>query len=363
MKITWVVLLLVTPATVLAAEPLLEHTDVYVSGEDGYKIYRIPTLETAPDGTLLAFAEARKYGGSDPGYGKQDIDLALKRSADGGRTWSEMEIIEDPGELWSAANATTIVDRDTGRVWVLYLRSRPQRSTETSRPGTDDMQTRARYSDDNGATWSDSMDLTSVARDMNDSTWKASVVGPGGAVQTKSGRLLAPVWKSPLNVFTIYSDDHGRTWHRGQFAPGGARGNEDQMVELADNRILIDVRQSGGETRWRAVSNDGGHTWSKPFPGEAVTPCCCAIERLTLQSTGGGRNRILWTGPKGPGRNVLMARISYDEGRTFPAERILSEEPAAYSDLAVLKDQTAGCLWERGNYRFITLTRFNLAFL
>ena len=237
-------LLLVISAPVVAAEPLLEHTDVYKSGEDGYKIYRIPAIETAPDGTLLAFAEARKYGGADPGFGKQDIDLVLKRSTDGGRSWSEMKIIEDPGELWSAANAATVVDRDTGKVWVLYLRSKPGRSTVTSRPGTDDMQTQARYSEDNGATWSEPIDLTSVARDINDDTWKSSVVGPGGAIQTRSGRLLAPIWitKSPYNVIAIYSDDHGKTWHRGQFVPGGDRGDEDQLVELADGRILIDMR-------------------------------------------------------------------------------------------------------------------------
>jgi sialidase-1 len=225
------------------------------------------------------------------------------------------------------------------------------------------MQTQARYSEDNGATWSEPIDLTPVARDMNDDSWKASVVGPGGAIQTRGGRLLAPIWKSPYNVFAIYSDDHGKTWHRGQFVPGGDRGDEDQLVELADGRVLIDMRQSRDGPRWRAISGDGGRTWSEPFPGEAVTPCCCAIERLTLKSAGGDRNRILWTGPKGPGRKTLVARVSYDEGRTFPTERIISKEDAAYSDLTMLKDRTAGCLWERAGYRFITFTRFNLAFL
>lgn len=364
MRCRWMaMLLLIAGAPAVAAEPLLEHTDVYKSGEDGYSIYRIPAIETAPDGTLLAFAEARKHGGADPGFGKQDIDLVLKRSTDGGKSWSPMKIIEDPGEHWSAANPATVVDRRTGKVWLLYLRSKPARSTATSRPGTDDMQTLARWSKDNGATWSEPIDLTAVARDMGDTAWRASVVGPGGAIQTRSGRLLAPVWKAPYNVFAIYSDDHGKTWHRGRFVSGARCGNEDQVVELADGRILLDVRQCRGAGRWRTISSDGGQTWSKPFPGEAVTPCACAIERLTLKTAGDDRNRILWTGLKGPGRKILVARVSYDEGKTFPAERILSEGPAAYSDLTILKDRTVGCLWERAGYRFLTFTRFNLALL
>src|SRR5512139_1855586 len=133
-------ILVIVCAKSAAADPLLAHTDVFTSGKDGYHTYRIPAIESAPDGSLLAFAEARKYGMDDPGFGKQDIDLVLKRSTNNGVTWSDMTVLENPGELWSAANAATLVDRTNGRVWVFYLRSRPGRSTETSRPGTDDMQ-------------------------------------------------------------------------------------------------------------------------------------------------------------------------------------------------------------------------------
>ena len=356
-------LVLVVPLMALG-EPPLTHVDVYTSGADGYKIYRIPAIETAPDGSLLAFAEARKYGGSDPGMGKQDIDLVLKRSTDGGLTWSPMMVIEDPGELWSAANPATVVDRQTGQVWVLYLRSQPERSTATSRPGTDDMQTLARYSTDNGLTWSEPLDLTKVARDYDDPTWQASVVGPGGAIQTRSGRLVAPVWKvMPYNVLAIFSDDHGQTWQRGSVMPGSQGGDEDQVVELADGRLLLDIRQNSGPHRLLATSSDAGQTWSEPRPGESVTPVACAIERLTLQSAGDDRNRIIWTGPRGPGRKTLVARVSYDEGQTFTGERLIADEPAAYSDLTVLKDKSAGVLWERGDYRFITFTRLSLEFL
>jgi len=365
MRILWIVglLMLVAPGTA-RGESELQHVDVYTSGADGYRMYRIPAIEAAADGSLLAFAEARKYGGNDPGYGKQDIDLVLKRSTDGGRTWSPMQVIEDPGELWSAANPATVVDRQTGRVWLLYLRSRPERSTATSRPGTDDMQTLARFSDDHGVTWSEPSDLTKVARDYDDATWQASVVGPGGVIQTASGRLVAPVWKvKPYGVFTIYSDDHGQTWQRGALVPGKQGGDEDQVVELADGRLRLDIRQNSGSHRWAATSSDGGQTWSEPRPAEAVTPVACAIERLTLQAAGDDRNRILWTGPRGPGRKTLVARVSYDEGQTFKNERLIADEPAAYSDLARLPNRSAGVLWERGNYRTITFTRLSLEFL
>ncbi len=145
--------------------------------------------------------------------------------------------------------------------------------------------------------------------------------------------------------------------------PGEQGADEDQLVELANGQILLDIRQHGGPNRWMATSSDGGRTWSAPRPGQPVTPVCCAIKRYTLKSAGDDRDRILWTGPKGPGRNKLIVRTSYDEGRTFINERLISDEPAAYSDLTILKDRSVGVLWERGNYRFITFTRLDREFL
>ena len=43
-----------------AAAPLLTQTDVFISGQNGYHTFRIPALETAPDGSLIVFADARK---------------------------------------------------------------------------------------------------------------------------------------------------------------------------------------------------------------------------------------------------------------------------------------------------------------
>lgn len=346
------------------AAPELSQVEVYRSGADGYHTFRIPAIETAADGSLIAFAEARKNSADDPGLGHQDIDLVYKRSTDRGATWSPMVVLEDAGVEWSAANPTLLLDRTNDRLWVFYIRGRPQRSAWSSRPGTDDMRNLARWSADSGRTWSEPIDLTESARDMKSPNWRVSWPGPGGAIQSTKGRLIVAMGKFPYESFTLFSDDHGQSWQRGQTVMGPDVRNECQVVELSDGRILLDMRQDIVPYRWLAESTNGGDTWSWPRAGVAVTPVACAIERYT--PTGAKRSRLLWTGPKGPGRKELVLRTSDDDATTFAPERVLSADLAAYSDITVLKDNSVGVLWERGtdkNYQFITFTRVNEAWL
>lgn len=370
-------LLFVIPAIAFAQSTTISHVNVFTAGSEGYHTFRIPAIETAPDGSLLAVCEARKYNRSDPGFNDNDIDLVSRRSRDGGQTWSQLRVVDDPGEHWAACNPATLVDREMDRVWLFYCRTRPGRSSITSRPGTDDSQAWARYSSDHGESWSQPTEITRIARDVKN--WGGSFFGPGGAIQARSGRLLVPLSRTTgrrnaegnlvggtWNSFVIYSDDHGRSWRRGQLMPQRDWGDESQLIELADGRILMDVRQGEGPHRWLTTSTDGGLTWSLPEVGEQSTPVCCSIERYTLASHGDDRNRILWTGPKGPGRQKLVVRVSYDEGRSFVGEKLISTEKAAYSDTAILKDKrygSVGVLWERDDYKYITFTRFDLRFL
>jgi sialidase-1 len=270
-----------------------------------------------------------------------------------------MVVVEDPGEKWSAANPATVLDRQTGHVIVFYIRCQPHRSSATARAGTDDMLTLIRTSSDGGRTWSDAQDITRMVRDYE--KWPFCVVGPGGAIQLRNGRLVAACCTkvSDWIAYAIYSDDHGRTWRRGELFPEGIACNESQAVELADGNLLLDARQVKGPRRWQALSRDGGHTWFAHRPGVEVSPVCCALERWTIEANDAKRDCILWTGPKGPARSNLVARISYDEGQSFPNEYLLAEGPAAYSDLTLLSDGCAGVLWERGGYKHITFTRLS----
>src|SRR5260370_742188 len=75
-------MVLAAPATE-AAGPLLEKGDLFEAKRGGYALYRVPGIGVTPPGTLLAYCEARRTGKSD----WDTIDIMLRRSTDGGRTW------------------------------------------------------------------------------------------------------------------------------------------------------------------------------------------------------------------------------------------------------------------------------------
>ena len=58
------------------------------SKQDGVNTSRIPGLVTSRKGTLLAIYDARWESGRDL---QGDIDIALNRSEDGGKTWQPMQ--------------------------------------------------------------------------------------------------------------------------------------------------------------------------------------------------------------------------------------------------------------------------------
>src|SRR5437764_817604 len=95
-------------------------TDVFTSGTGGYHTYRIPVLLVTSRGTLLAFCEGRKTSRSDHG----DIDLLLRRSADGGRTWGPVQLVHEEGgtRAVTIGNPCPVVDRETGTIWLTFCR-------------------------------------------------------------------------------------------------------------------------------------------------------------------------------------------------------------------------------------------------
>ncbi|MGY8693898.1 MAG: hypothetical protein ACKVGW_06830, partial [Verrucomicrobiia bacterium] len=90
--IVFVFLMVFVSGRITAAE--FDESILFKSGEEGYSNYRIPSLITTKDGTLLAFCEARKESRGDSG----NIDLVVKRSEDNGKSWSALSVVWDAGD-------------------------------------------------------------------------------------------------------------------------------------------------------------------------------------------------------------------------------------------------------------------------
>ena len=362
---------------VCAAEP--EFSDVFIAGRDGYKSIRIPSAVATKSGVVLAFAEGRAANADQAAN-----DLILRRSIDGGRTWGATQLVADDGDN-SLNNPCAVVVRETGRVFVMF-QSYPAGASERSGqilPGVEGpnvVRNLLVWTDDDGITWSPALDVTKMTKRAERVTTVAS--GPGIGLQLAhgdhAGRLIVPFNEGPFgmwNVFAVFSDDRGKTWHIGEPAPGGfvpnGKGgqtsivNEVQMVELTDGSVLLNSRKWAGRAfRKTAVSRDGGATWSKIADDEALRDpgCQASIFRYT-DAEAGGRSRMLFSGPDSTKRENGTVLLSYDDGQTWPVKKVLLAGSFGYSVLTALPDGTIGCLFETDGANRIVFARFTLDWL
>lgn len=370
-------LVLLTPPPVFAGDP--EIVDVFVPKTDGFKSIRIPAVVATNKGTLLAFAEGRAAN-ADQAKNK----ILLKRSTDGGKTWGKIAVIAEDGDK-PMNNPCAVVERESGQV-LLMFQSYPANASEWSgkiQPGYEGEMIVRNWlitSDDDGLTWSKPRDVTRQSKREKLVTTVAS--GPGIGIQLRhgkhAGRIVIPFNEGPgnlWNIYTVYSDDRGKTWKLGEVAPGGlidnGKGkktstvNEAQIVELKDGSIRFNVRRWAGKpVRKTCVSADGGATWSKieDVPELADPSCMASIFRYT-DPADGGKSRILFSGPQSTRRENGTVFLSYDEGKTWPVKRVLCKAAFAYSCLTALPDGAIGCLYEAEGTRKIVFARFTLDWL
>ncbi|MDF2712049.1 MAG: nanH [Nonomuraea muscovyensis] len=350
--------------------PFVDEQVLYKQGDFGYGCFRIPAVVRATNGMLLAFAEGRvKDCGDD-----EDIDLVVRRSADGGRTWGPLQVVSE-GNGTTHGNPVPIVDERTGRVVLVSTHNGAEPC-----PNGCDRDPWVQFSDDHGATWSAAREMTEGKRpEWN--FWYAT--GPMHGIQLKrgphAGRLVVGanfeswdrVGKHVYGTHLLYSDDSGVTWNIGAETfrdDGTVIAQEVTVVELTDGRIYASARERGTDegSRAYATSSDGGRTWDAPFrtmPSLATTDVQASLLRF-------GDERILFSSPMHPGaREAMGIRSSYDEGgrfETWDEGKVFHWGPSAYSDMVRLDGDEAALMYEAGTitpYEQIRFARFNEAYL
>ncbi|MFI1962980.1 exo-alpha-sialidase [Streptomyces pathocidini] len=354
-----------------AARTAFEQQVIFKASQDpgDYSCFRIPAIVKTTRNTLLAFAEGRQDNCGDAG----DIDLVLKRSTDGGRTWGPLQVV-DRGNGDTHGNPAPIVDRRTGRI-VLATTYNKGRADDGPCDVPCDRTPHLQYSDDDGQSWSEPEDLTGSIRRPDWNSWYAT--GPVHGIQLTrgkhAGRLLFAVNTesftderiSANHAALVHSDDGGRNWKIGAVdswpvAEDGTfrqKPSEMTVVERSDGSVYVNGREQDGTDlghRTYAVSRDGGDSFASPFraqPDLYAPMVQAAVVRLPGRDrTGPGR--MLFSAPADPDRRRTMTiRSSFDDGRTWDSVdrgRTVTTDWSGYSDMAAISDHEIGLMYEGG---------------
>jgi sialidase-1 len=324
---------------------------IFKAGDDGYKCFRIPAIVKTTKGSLLAFAEARKDGCGDAG----NIDLVMKRSGDGGKSWSAMSIVwDDAGN--TCGNPSPVVDQKTGNIillstWNLGTDHEAQIIDGTSK---DTRRIFVLKSADDGRSWSKAREISSDVK-KPDWTWYAT--GPCNGIQIRSGnfrgRLVIPcdhIESGTKKYFShaIYSDDGGENWKLGGTTPTD-QVNECTVAELPGGKLLLNMRNYNSlRIRQTSTSEDGGASWSALVGYTALVEPVCQPS-MVFYDHKGRKPFLAFSNPSSSNsRTNMTVRISYDQGRTWTQKTLLHAGPSAYSNLVVLPNGNLACYFEAG---------------
>ncbi len=318
--------------------------DFVFGDERSFKECHASTVVQAGDGTLLCawFAGTRE---SDP-----DVGIWMARFADG--KWSEPTLAAKVNET---AHWNPVLFRDPARGLYLFFKVGPKIPY---------WQTYWMHSTDDGATWTEPVELVPGDKGGRGPVRNQPIILSGGAWLAPASTELGS-WKP----FVDRSEDGGATWQRSEdFAMGSAVEDDDASDEIseagASGTWSVAITPSTGAiqpTLWesepgkvhallrttagcvgRADSEDGGKTWT-PMRATKLPNNNSGIDAQRLED---GRVLLVYNpvaenwGPRSP----LNLAVSDDDGDTW-------------RDIASLEDEEGG----EFSYPCITRTREGIA--
>ena len=254
------------------------HSYPFLPRDNGSRVYRIPAMIVADDGSIVVAADKRYNSHTDIGGGHV-IDIVIRRSTDGGKTWSEPVTIAKG--LGTADNDKcgygdpSLVKGKDGKIYCLFVAGNlgyfyGQKHIAMS------------TSEDNGVTWSSDTSTPPVDLFSTNALKNYNTVGEAGYglydYFVTSGRgLYIPeddilMYLIPAQTMTsatehtnnsqnyiFYSTDGGTSWYfSDQIMYAG--GDEAKIIQMNDGSLLGSIRQAynrGFNTATYTKNNDG----------------------------------------------------------------------------------------------------------
>ena len=312
----------------------LEFVDLFDNSMNGEVFcYRIPSLVTTTNGTLIAAIDERNNSCGDLKWNR-DINIVIRKSFDDGKTWTKIEKIIDYPLGKSASDPSMIVDKKTNEIFLFFNYMDLDNAKDIYR-------FMVIKSSDQGENWSEPVEITN---NIIKKGWEKDFmfITSGRGIQTKDGTLLHCLVNLNKGTHVFGSKDHGKSWFL--IDTPISPGDESKIAELSNGNWLVNSRVNSNDSRYSHISKDNGQTWATYKNKDLQDPGCNASlvnydELLLFTNVFDSKYR----------KNLSLS-IREDQGRTWAKNQTIYKGESAYSSMTKLKNGDVGVFFEKDNY-------------
>jgi len=292
------------PVGMTADSPIQIIETVTIAGADDRYRYA-PSLVQLPDGDLLmTYSEAIGEYPSDNGW------VTLRRSSDGGRTWTAPQPIYAMPS-WACLGTAGLRLFSNGEL-VCFLGRLQEIGARARGRVFNGVHSAITRSGDGGRTWTELEPDIALFREINE------FFGPGSPIPLADGSDLlticgmndfAGVWLPGL----VQTRDGGRTWSdfRLQFDDSTRNLSDVDLLRLRDGRLMAVLRddEPPDYAICQSFSGDDGRTWSAPTAtGFSGSSFCITALRESI---------VVIHRDRRPGELGVTCHATWDEGRSW----------------------------------------------